>query len=185
MLDFCQRLLGGAIRHYDYTWMRAVVPGRGTAPHGDVVFMGRGTHNVYTAWVPLGDADFTLGGLMVLEGSHRRGQIVDDYAPRDVDTYCQNTDGEDDLSRFNGTLSRDPVRLREEFGGRWLTTEFRAGDLLTFSIYLVHASLDNRSDRIRLSSDSRYQLASEPVDDRWIGEAPVAYGPDAKRGLIC
>ncbi|MEQ7006688.1 phytanoyl-CoA dioxygenase family protein [Actinopolymorpha sp. B17G11] len=185
MLDFYQRLLGGAIRHYDYTWMRAVAPGRGTAPHGDVVFMGRGTHNVYTAWVPLGDADFTLGGLMVLEGSHRRGQIVDDYALRDVDTYCQNTDGEDDLSRFNGTLSRDPVRLREEFGGRWLTTEFRAGDLLTFSIYLVHASLDNRSDRIRLSSDSRYQLASEPVDDRWIGEAPVAHGPDAKRGLIC
>jgi Phytanoyl-CoA dioxygenase (PhyH) len=185
MLDFYQRLLGGPIRHYDYTWMRAVAPGRGTAPHGDVVFMGRGTHNVYTAWVPLGDADFTLGGLMVLEGSHRRAQIVDDYALRDVDTYCQNTDGEDELSRFNGTLSRDPVRLREDFGGRWLTGEFEAGDLLTFSIYLVHASLDNRSDRIRLSSDSRYQLAAEPVDERWIGEAPVAHGPDAKRGLIC
>jgi hypothetical protein len=185
MLDFYQRLLGGPVRHYDYTWMRAVAPGRGTAPHGDVVFMGRGTHNLLTAWVPLGDADFTLGGLMVLEGSHRRAEIVDDYALRDVDTYCTNVDGTDEPDRFNGTLSSDPVRLREELGGRWLTAEFKAGDLLTFSIYLVHASLDNRSDRIRLSSDSRYQLASEPVDERWIGAAPIAHGPDAKRGLIC
>jgi hypothetical protein len=185
MIDFYQRLLGGPVRHYDYTWMRAVAPGRGTAPHGDVVFMGRGTHNLLTAWVPLGDADFTLGGLMVLEGSHRRAEIVDDYALRDVDTYCTNVDGADEPDRFNGTLSSDPVRLREELGGRWLTAEFKAGDLLTFSIYLVHASLDNRSDRIRLSSDSRYQLASEPVDERWIGAAPIAHGPDAKRGLIC
>lgn len=185
LLGFYQRLLGGPVRHYDYTWMRAVAPGRGTAPHGDVVFMGRGTHHVCTAWVPLGDADFTLGGLMVLEGSHRRTEIRDDYALRDVDTYCTNVDGDDERSQFNGTLSRDPVRLREQFGSRWLTTEYRAGDLLTFSIYLVHASLDNRSDLIRLSSDSRYQLASEPIDERWIGDAPLAHGPGAKRGLIC
>ncbi len=185
LLGFYQRLLGGPVRHYDYTWMRAVAPGRGTAPHGDVVFMGRGTHNVCTAWVPLGDANFVQGGLMVLEGSHRRAEIRDDYALRDVDAYCTNVDADDPRARFSGTLSRDPVRLREQFGGRWLTAEFRAGDLLTFSIYLVHASLDNRSDRIRLSSDSRYQLASEPVDERWIGEAPVAHGPGAKRGLIC
>lgn len=185
MLGFYHQLLGGPVRHYDYTWMRAVAPGRGTPPHGDVVFMGRGTHQVYTAWVPLGDTDFSQGGLMVLEGSHRRPEIVDDYAHRDVDAYCENTDGEDEVTRFGGTLSRDPVRLREDFGGRWLTAEFQAGDLLTFSIYMVHASLDNRSDRIRLSSDSRYQLASEPVDERWIGEAPIAHGPDAKRGLIC
>ena len=190
LIEFYERLLGGPVRHYDYTWMRVMAPGGGTPPHGDVVFMGRGTHDVFTAWVPLGDADFELGGLMVLEGSHRRTEIRDDYAHRDVDTYCSNVPGEEDYARdegwrFNGTLSRDPVELRERFGGRWLTTEFRAGDLLTFSIYLVHASLDNHSNRIRLSSDSRYQLASEPVDDRWIGEAPVAHGPGAKRGLIC
>lgn len=73
MLDFYHQLLGGPVRHYDYTRMRAVAPGRGTAPHGDVVFMGRGTHQVYTAWVPLGDIDFRQGGLIVLEGSHPAG----------------------------------------------------------------------------------------------------------------
>jgi hypothetical protein len=70
-------------------------------------------------------------------------------------------------------------------GGRWLTGEFRAGDLLTFSMYTVHASLDNQSKSIRLSSDTRYQLASEPVDERWIGENPIAHGLAAKRGRIC
>nr|WP_238345480.1 phytanoyl-CoA dioxygenase family protein [Actinopolymorpha cephalotaxi] len=191
LLGFYESLLGGPVRHYDFTWMRAVAPGRGTAPHGDVVFMGRGTHDVCTAWVPLGDADFEQGGLMVLEGSHRRAEIRDDYALRDVDTYCTNEDraadsgADGEQPRWNGSLSDDPVEVRERLGGRWLTTQFRAGDLLTFSIYLVHASLDNRSNRIRLSSDSRYQLASEPVDERWIGEAPVGHGPEAKRGLIC
>jgi len=70
-------------------------------------------------------------------------------------------------------------------GGRWLTSQYRAGDLLVFSMYTVHASLDNHSDRIRLSSDTRYQLASEPIDERWIGEAPSAHGRASKRGRIC
>jgi hypothetical protein len=87
--------------------------------------------------------------------------------------------------RWDGSVSEDPVELREQLGGRWLTAEYRAGDLLTFSTYTIHASLDNRSERIRLSSDSRYQLASEPVDERWIGEAPVGHGPAGKRGRIC
>jgi hypothetical protein len=43
----------------------------------------------------------------------------------------------------------------------------------------VHASLDNHSDRIRLSSDSRYQLAAEPTTDFWVylsGEADLSAG---------
>jgi hypothetical protein len=77
------------------------------------------------------------------------------------------------------------VTLREKLGGRWLTTEFRMGDVLTFTMGTVHASLDNHTNRFRLSSDSRYQLASEPIDDRWIGEKPPAHGPQGKRTRIC
>lgn len=40
-------------------------------------------------------------------------------------------------------------------------------------------------DALRLSTDTRYQLASEPVDERWIGENPIAHGLDAKKGMIC
>ncbi|MBM3281064.1 MAG: phytanoyl-CoA dioxygenase family protein, partial [Candidatus Handelsmanbacteria bacterium] len=68
---------------------------------------------------------------------------------------------------------------------RWLSAEYQMGDLLVFSMYTLHASTDNHTDRIRISSDSRYQLASEPVDDRWIGEDPPIHGIRAKRGMVC
>ena len=87
--------------------------------------------------------------------------------------------------RDGGWLSSEPVKLRGAIGGRWLTAPFRAGDLLMFSIFTVHASLDNRSDRVRLSSDSRYQLASQAADPRWIGSNPAGHGKESKRAMIC
>jgi hypothetical protein len=51
---------------------------------------------------------------------------------------------------------------------------------------MIHASLDNRTtDRVRISTDTRYQLASEPIDERWIGENPIGHGMAGKRGRIC
>jgi hypothetical protein len=53
-------------------------------------------------------------------------------------------------------------------------------------MYTLHGSLDNQSDhRLRLSTDTRYQRADEPIDERWIGDDPIAHGPDAKRSIIC
>jgi len=49
----------------------------------------------------------------------------------------------------------------------------------------VHASLDNQTDFVRLSSDTRYQRASQPADARWVGENPAGHGPRAKQGMIC
>ena len=46
----------------------------------------------------------------------------------------------------------------------WLVAEYEPGDAVVFTMHLVHGGLDNHSDRLRLSSDSRYQLASKPVD---------------------
>ena len=50
-------------------------------------------------------------------------------------------------------------------------------------MFLVHASLDNRTpNRLRISSDSRYQRASDPIDDRWIGVKPPGHTTAGKRG---
>jgi zinc protease len=38
MIAFFEKLLGGEVLHFDYTWFRAVAPGRGTPPHMDVVY---------------------------------------------------------------------------------------------------------------------------------------------------
>ncbi len=51
-------------------------------------------------------------------------------------------------------------------------------------MHTMHCSLDNKSpdNRIRLSVDTRYQPADEPIDERWIGQNPIAHGDQAKRG---
>lgn len=189
MMAFYAAFLGGEATHFDYTWLRVVAPGHGTYPHTDVVFMGRGTKNLYTAWVPLGDVPLHVGGLVVLEGSHRDEELRRTYSAHDVDTAC--TVGEErPLARAGfdagGSIGTDMAAIRERVGGRLLTCpEFRMGDLLTFSVYTVHGSLDNQSDQIRMSSDSRYQLASDPIDERWVGENPPGHGGAMVRDLIC
>ncbi len=192
MMEFFERFLGGPVRHYDFTWFRAVAPGPGAPPHCDVPYMGRGTHALFTAWTPIGDVDFEQGGLMILENSPNLVQRLRTYLNKDVDSYCVNgpyadaiETGKRQWGPFKGVLDKDPVALRTRFGGRWLTNEFCAGDVLVFSVYTIHASLDNHSRHIRLSSDSRYQLASEPADERWVGPNPVGHGVAGKRGRVC
>ena len=188
LMRFFATFLKGAILHFDFTWLRCISPGNnGTPSHCDIVYMGRGTHSLYTAWVPLGETDFNLGGLMILEGSHGNERLRGTYGQRDVDQYCSNRpdDPARTASGLNGWLSDDPNHIRRQLGGRWLTAEYNVGDVVIFSMHLVHGGMDNRSERLRLSSDSRYQLAGEPVDERWIGENPPGHGTAGKRGRIC
>lgn len=191
LIEFYRKFYGEEIRHYDFTWLRAIGPGKGTNPHCDLPYMGRGTHRHMTCWVPYGDISFELGGLMVLEASHKRMDLLEHYVYRDVDAFCENKPKEAEAAKagkwaFSGTLSHNPPAIRNKFGGRWLTTEFRAGDFITFGMFLVHASLDNRTqNRLRISSDSRYQRASEPIDERWVGVNPPGHSTAGKRGRVC
>ena len=191
-LDFYRGHFGEEVRHYDFTWLRYMGQGAGTRPHCDMVYMGRGERDrLRTAWIPMGDASLSLGGLMVLEGSHLQHERLRPYLERDVDAYCTNGRHAEEIESgrktwgWDGTLSDDPVSLREKLGGRWLTTEFTAGDLLTFGMYTVHASIDNQLNRLQLSTDSRYQPASKPADERWIGAKPIGHSLAGKRGRIC
>jgi hypothetical protein len=191
LTDFYRGIFDEEIRHYDFTWLRAIGPGKGTNPHCDLPYMGRGTHQHMTCWLPYGDVSFELGGLMLLEQSFRRMDLLEKYVYRDVDAFCENKPTEVAKAKegkwaFTGTLSRNPPAVRNKFGGRWLTTEYEAGDFLTFGMFMVHASLDNRTEnRLRISSDTRYQRASVPIDERWVGVIPPAHGPGGKRNLIC
>jgi ectoine hydroxylase-related dioxygenase (phytanoyl-CoA dioxygenase family) len=144
--------------------------------------MGRGTHNVMTAWIPYGDVSLELGGLMMLEKSHRQQKRLSKYLELDVDTYCSN---HGPYKHIGGELSSNPVTLREKMGGRWLSASFQMGDLVTFGMKMVHASLDNAATSYRLSTDTRYQLASEPIDPRWVGEDTVEYAEKNRIGKIC
>ncbi|MEM8954797.1 MAG: phytanoyl-CoA dioxygenase family protein [Verrucomicrobiota bacterium] len=168
LMSFLADLLGEDVRAFDFRWPRFVRPGEGCGFHYDGPYMNRGTHKIFTTWIPLGDVKREEGGLILLENSHRSEVLLDGYAKRDAD--------KDKIS----WLGTDPVRLQKKLGGRWLGTDFEAGDVLCFGMHLLHGALDNRSatGRCRLSSDTRYQRASEPFDDRWNGESPEAHGRD-------
>ena len=195
MIAFYERFLGGPIRPLDFTWHRVKTPGieTATSPHYDIVFMGRGTKKLYTSWTPLGNVPKQMGGLMILENSHRQEEIKATYGQIDVDVYCTNAPDADEIEsgrkRWHhaavGQFAEDAVAVGQELKSRWLTTDYQLGDLLVFSMYTMHASMDNLTNRLRLSTDTRYQLAAEPVDERWIGKDPIAHGPKAKKGIIC
>ncbi len=170
---FFDAFLGGESRPLDHIWLRIKSPGRSTAPHCDIVYMGRGTQNLFTIWVPMGDIPLELGPLMILEGSHRVETLREGYCRMDIDD-----NGNWKKWRFRhggffkgGQYTKNPVGAQKELGGRWLTADFKMGDLAVFSTYTLHGSIDNRTDQIRISADARYQLASDPVDDRWVKSA--------------
>jgi hypothetical protein len=196
MIAFFDTFFGRPTLHYDFTWLRAVCPGKGTSSHCDVVYMGRGERQqLFTVWTPLGDIDLDQGGLVVLEGSNNFEALKQTYGNHDVDTHCTNKPNSDGwregvswlpgTTGHAGALGEDPNAVRRAVGGTWRTTEFRAGDALIFSCHTVHASLDNQSDRIRLSTDSRYQPIGTVVDERWVGANPIAHSQAGKRGKIC
>ena len=191
IIELFEGFFGENIRHFDFTWVRTMGKGFGTDPHCDNVYMGRGSSRLCSAWVPYGDITYDIGGLMILEGSHLQAERLKNYLNRDVDNYCENRPGAARIKsgeipwKWGGVLSTNPYSLREHLGGRWLSAEYRMGDLLVFGMRTVHASLDNQTHFFRFSTDTRYQPASEPIDDRWIGENPIGHGVAAKRSMIC
>lgn len=165
VMDLFQTLLDGPVLTYDYKWPRAIQKGGNTGAHYDVVYMGKGTKQVYTMWMPFGDIPYRMGPLALLLGSQHFEKVKQTYGRMDVD--------KDNVA--TGWISTDPIELVDQFGGQWATTEFQAGDIIIFGMFMMHASLNNLSDRYRISSDTRYQLASEPVDERWVGKKPKGH----------
>jgi hypothetical protein len=164
VMGFFAEMLEAEVLTYDYKWLRVVGPGDFTGAHYDIVYMGRGTPNVYTCWTPIGDVPYDLGPLAILVGSHRFERVKETYGRMDVDR-----------DHVTGSFENNPIALVDRYGGRWATAEFRAGDALIFGMFTMHGSLNNTSRRYRLSCDTRYQRACDPVDERWVGEEPIAH----------
>jgi hypothetical protein len=167
LFDFFGDFYGEPPRTFDFKWLRAVGNERFTGAHYDVVYMGRGSSRVNTVWIPLGETPIEHGTLAICEGSHRAAgfqRLRDTYGKMDVDR-----------DNVQGWFSGNPQEILEKFGGRWLTTNFKPGDILTFGLYTLHASTTNTTNRFRLSCDVRFQPKSEPADERWVGENPMGH----------
>jgi len=117
-----------------------------TPPHQDYP-NNQGTADLYASWIPLGDCPAALGGVAILERSHNSGLLP--------------------LAYSLGAGARQAVLEGDLAGERWLSTDFRAGDVLVFHSMTVHRALHNSSpDRMRLSCDFRYQREGEALVER-------------------
>ena len=163
-----EALFGEPALTFPYKWLRAVGNEAYTGAHYDFVYMGRGSQNLYTVWIPFGDVPISQGSLAICRGSHR----LDSFA-RIRDTYGRMDVDRDGIS---GWFERDPMRIVERFGGQWQGADYRAGDVIIFGMHTMHASTTNLSNRFRLSCDVRYQPAGDPVDERWQRGGSGHYG---------
>ncbi len=115
-----------------------------TPPHQDYP-NNQGSPRLTASWIPAWDMTPEFGGLAVLRGSHRWGLLP--------------------LARHLGAGNRCavvPTDMQEQC--RWVTADFRMGDVLLFPSMTVHASLHNASEFfMRLSVDYRYQLEGEAL----------------------
>ena len=172
IVEFFEQILGGEVLHINHIWVRNVRRGAATGCHFDWVYMGRGTRNLMTAWIPQGAVPLGDGPLAILHGSHKWENLQQTYGKHDVAKPKENH------PYIGGWLTKNPSEPQQRYGGRWLTTEYAPGDVLIFGMFTLHCSLDNESpeNRIRLSTETRYQLASEPMDERWVGEEPFGNG---------
>ncbi len=156
--------------------IRPIAPGQFSGFHHDHIYMGQGSSRLLTAWVPLMPISLSLGGLAVLE---RPGATMSSPTAQKNDALLRETYGSYDVDdawiRGDGTFSEDPDEVLQ-YGERLLTSEhYDVGDLVVFDLHVLHGSVTNltaMSDdpgRLRLSIDVRYQPASDPADQRWMG----------------
>lgn len=113
-----------------------------TPPHQDHP-NNQGTRDLYACWIPLVDCPVARGGLSMLPGSHRQGLFPLEFSL--------------------GAGNRQAVVPESLKQRTWVGGHYQPGDVLIFHSLLLHRSLPNLTDRMRLSVDFRYQSVHEPM----------------------
>lgn len=165
--QFFAQYLGEPVITFDYKWLREVGRSGFTGAHFDNVYMGRGSRRLHTCWTPFGDIPIEQGTLAICVGSHKLPSFA-----RMRDTYGQM---DVDRDRVDGWFTNDPLEITQKFGGQWCTANMQAGDVIIITMFTLHGSTNNTTNRWRLSCDTRFQPAAEPADERWVGENPKAH----------
>ncbi len=170
---FMDAFLSGISYLHKRKIMRFTLPGTTTATpaHYDLVYLRGGTSRLVTAWIPIGDTPVDMGGLVYFEGSHAIGTRMEE----EFTTKSLGLSAEERISAFNrnmtegGWVSKDLPDMAERFDTRWLVADYEAGDVVLHSPYMIHAATTNQSsaNRIRLSTDIRYQNVQDEIDARW------------------
>ncbi len=151
-------LLGGSARRLPRAILRhfEAGTGRSSRAHTDYDYMDRGSDQLLTMWIPVGDCTPAGGGLVYLEDSC-------DIAPDRLAELRKVTDRADDPR----PLSHDLGWVSRRLDRRWLWTDYRAGDIAIHTPHLIHAALDTTTQAPRVSVDVRFARSNARWTRPW------------------
>ena len=152
LLALLERLLDGTVFPHPRMIGRTIFPQKveyTTPPHQDWIPI-QGTAQTFTAWFSMNGLGEEMGGLQLSTGSHRGG--IYDFRP---------------------ALGAGGMEVTDRLEGDWVNSPVEQGDVLFFHSMMVHKGVANRSNRLRLSIDARFQRVDEPI-------APGSLDPHGK-----
>ena len=157
--ELSEDLLGGPVERIRRTPLRHFLKDQQIASraHFDGTYIAGGPNDILTLWVPVGDCPIEVGGLVYLEDSHHG------VSPQALSRSEAPTDRPDDRR----PITHDLKWMSDVTKKRWLVTNYQAGDVIAHTPQIVHASLDPKSDLMRISTDIRFIKAGSPTDPRW------------------
>ncbi len=158
LMALARTLLDGEVMVHPRRIGRITFPGsvKNTTPAHQDYFYIRGSVETYSCWTPLGACPIELGGLAVLPGSHRQGFLEHNVS-------------------HPGAVGGRGVAV-DESSAVWHTDNFGIGDVLFFRSYTIHKALPNLTpDRLRLSTDNRYQVNIDEIDPSALRPHHTAY----------
>ena len=167
VLNLLEAVCAGPVQVWEQQLIRLVYPdpeaeaaqGIGAHQDGDPK-LGYKAGRFYTCWISLMEIGAEVGGLAVAPGSHRLGLL------QSAGTVASSAKQQGRQAGYG----LDPSKLS------WATGDFAPGSAVLFHCRTAHRGLPNRSDRIRLSCDFRYQPAEDTAS--WLAHTP---GPEVRR----
>jgi hypothetical protein len=136
--EIMEKVLGEKACMVPNVQYRTYPPGGSITPIHQDGFYSPGIHDYKPVWVPLTPCQREVGGLMISVGQNRRGYLHNLAKPN--------------FAIPDGVIPADS----------WATTDYFPGDVLIVHPYAPHASMPNRSNRLRITFDTRVQSAAHP-----------------------
>ena len=130
-----------------YKWLRAVPNGLFTGPHFDSYYLGNGSKNLITVWIPLTEVSIEMGSMQVIPRSHKNEKF---NHLRDR-KHTKDNDGTKD-----GWIDQELL-----IGEEWVTKHFLQGDVCVLDINTLHKTCPNSTLNLRISCDTRWQPRSD------------------------
>ena len=163
-------VIGETVRVWKQRLFRVIYPAPDAPPEpanvgahqDDAIKFGYSAQVFYTCWMPLMEITEYIGGLALVPGSHHQGVLA-----------LEGTVASSHKDPGNQGASGVQLEVPED---SWASTEYQPGDVVFFTNLTIHRGLPNLSDRIRLSSDFRYQPVNQSAS--WIAHT---MGPDVRR----